>query len=152
MAHVEKSILINTPIEEVFDFVAEPNNLPKYDFMAVEVKERSEGSVGIGTTFIEVAKMPGGIKANSPARVTEYDRPRKLTWEFRSGGMLLTISYRLEPEGSGTLATCTADCIMPWGLLGKALDQIFMARYLAGNTERINADLKRVLEGGEAGG
>ena len=58
MAHVEKSIFINTPMEEVFDFVAEPNNLPKYDFMAIEVKERSEGPVGIGTTFIEVVKMP----------------------------------------------------------------------------------------------
>jgi uncharacterized protein YndB with AHSA1/START domain len=78
MAHVEKSIFINAPIEEVFDFVAEPNNLPKYDFMAVEVKERSEGPVGIGTTFIEVVKMPGGIKTNSPGRVTEYKRPHKL--------------------------------------------------------------------------
>jgi uncharacterized protein YndB with AHSA1/START domain len=151
MAHIEKSIFINASIEKVFDFIAEPNNLPKWDFMAVEVKERSIGPVGIGTTFIEVVKMPGGVKTNSPGRVIEYDRPHKLVWEFRSAGMLLTIAYRLEPEGSGTLVTGTADCMMPWGLLGKALDKLFMARYLAGNTERINADLKRVLENGQAG-
>ena len=151
MAHVEKSIFINVPMEEVFDFVVEPNNLPKYDFMAVEVKERSEGPVGIGTTFIEVVKMPGGIKTNSPGRVAEYDPPHKLVWEFRSAGMLLTIAYRFEREGSGTLVTGTADCIMPWGFLGKALDKLFMARYLARNTQRINADLKALLESGQAG-
>ena len=94
--------------------------------------------------------MPGGIKTNSPGRVTEYDRPHKLVWEFRSAGMLLTIAYRLKPEGSGNLTTCTADSIMPWRLLGKALDKLFMARYLARNTERINADLKRLLESGKA--
>ena len=146
MAHIEKSIFINVPIEQVFDFVAEPNNLRKYDFMAVEIKERSEGPVGVGTTFIEVAKMPGGIKTNSPGTVTEYDRPHKLVMEFRSGGMLLTIAYRLEPEGSGTLVTDIGDCIMPWGILGKALDKLFMARYIARNAEHINVDLKAVLE------
>jgi uncharacterized protein YndB with AHSA1/START domain len=146
MAHIEKSIFINVPIEQVFDFVAEPNNLSKYDFMAVEVKERSEGPAGIGITFIEVTKMPGGIKINSPSRIVEFERPSNLVMEFRSTGMLLTITYRLEPEGSGTLVTCISDCILSGGVLGKALDKLFVARYLARNTDHINADLKAVLE------
>ena len=145
MAHIEKSIFIDKPVEKVFDFVAEPNNLVKYDFMAVEIKERSEGPVGIGTTFIEVTKMPGGIKINSPGRVIEYDRPHNFVVEFKATGMLLTITYRLEPERSGTLVTCIGDCILSGGVLGKALDKLFVARYVARNADHINADLKAVL-------
>jgi hypothetical protein len=148
VAHYESSRFINAPIEEVFDFVAEPNNLLKYDFMAVEVKERSEGPIGIGTTFIEVVKMPVGIKTSSLGKVTEYDRPHKLVMEFRSTGMFLTFVYELKPEGIGTLITCVGDCVILLWLLGKVLDKLFLTRYLARNGEHIFTNLKAVIESG----
>jgi len=151
MAHIEKSIFINAPVEKVFDFIAEPNNLPRWDFMAVEIRERSEGPAGIGTTFIEVTKMPGGIKIKCPSRVTECSRPHRLVIEVTSTGMLLTLVHKLQIKNSGTLITIAADSAVRWGFLGKAIDKLFIGRFLAGNTERIVSDLKTVMERAEIG-
>lgn len=66
MAHIEKSIFINAPIEKVFDYAAEPNTIPKYVHNCVEIWERSEGPVAVGTTFREISASPTAARATSP--------------------------------------------------------------------------------------
>jgi uncharacterized membrane protein len=55
---VEESIEIDRPVEEVFAYVAKPENLPEWSNLAVEVKDVS-GPFGEGDTFTTVGKFLG---------------------------------------------------------------------------------------------
>jgi len=149
MVHIETSIFINAPTEKVFDYMAEPNNMLMWIHNLVEVKDRSEGPAGLGTTYREALKGPGGVKIPSFMRINKYERPHKLDFESTSAGMRLTFAHTLEPKDNGTLVTEICEYTMPWGLLGKAIDKLFMGKYITRNVERSVEKLKAVMESGQ---
>ena len=152
MAHIERSVFINVPIEKVFDFMAEPNTMLMWVHNLVEVKNRSEGTVGLGTTYKEAMKGPGGIKMWSLTRISKYERPDMLDFESASAGMRLTFAHRLEPKDNGTLVTEIGDYTLPGKFLGKVIDKLIMEKYVIGNVEHTVEKLKVVLESGQASG
>ena len=83
MAYVEKGIFINAPIEKVFDYAAEPNNWPKYIRNCIDIWERTEGPVAVGTRCREKSALPGGMKSKCTNKVTEYNQPHKLIAEIQ---------------------------------------------------------------------
>jgi hypothetical protein len=59
MARVEGEIIINRPVQEVFDFVAAERNEPRYNSGMVEAVKISEGPIGLGTQFETELKTMG---------------------------------------------------------------------------------------------
>ena len=51
MATVEINLIINQPIEEVFAFVSNSENLPRWRSTVLECKKTSKGPLGVGSTF-----------------------------------------------------------------------------------------------------
>jgi len=51
MLKVENSILINKPVEQVWNYLTDFENTPKWDIGVLETKQTSEGPAGLGTTF-----------------------------------------------------------------------------------------------------
>jgi hypothetical protein len=51
MAHVEGEILIGRPVAEVFDFVADERNEPRYNPRMLRAEKLSTGPIGVGTRF-----------------------------------------------------------------------------------------------------
>ena len=151
MASIERSVFINAPIEKVFDFMAEPNTTLMWVHNLAEVKDRSAGAAGLGTTYREAMKGPGGVKMWSLTRISKYERPNSLDFESTSAGMRLTFAHRLEPKDNGTLVTEIGDYTMPWGFLGKAINKLFMGKYVTGNVEHTVEKLKAVMESERAG-
>jgi len=151
MAHIERSIFINAPIEKVFDYMAEPNTMLMWVHNLVDVKDRSEGPVGLGTTYREAMKGPGGIKMRSFMRISKYERPHKLDFEATGAGMSLTFSHELQPKDNGTLVTEIGDYTLPGRFLGKVIDKLFMEKYIIGNIVHTLEKLKAVMESGQAG-
>ena len=151
MAHVEKSIFISAPVEKVFDYAAEPNNYPTYIRNCVEIWERSEGPVGIGTTCRELSALPGGMKSKCINKIIEYDRPSRLVIET-TDGVRLTIVYKLEPKDDGTLFRMTGDWTMGGKFLTWLLDKLFIGRFIVGNFADSVEKLKAVMESGQVSG
>ena len=151
MVHIERSIFINAPIEKVFDFMAEPNNMLMWVHNLVEVKDRSEGPVGLGTTYREAMQGPGGVKMRSFTKISKYERPNRLDFESTSAGMRLTFAHRLETKDNGTLVTEIGYYTLPGKFLGKAIDKLFMEKYVTGNVERTVEKLKAVMESAQVG-
>jgi uncharacterized membrane protein len=52
----ENTIRINRPVEEVFAFLSDFENIPKWNYYVLEVRQLSEGSIGVGTTYHQVRK------------------------------------------------------------------------------------------------
>jgi uncharacterized membrane protein len=67
--HVEESVEINRPSDEVFDYVANPQNLPEWSGLAIEVKDVPE-PLREGDTFTAVGKFLGRRFETSYERVS----------------------------------------------------------------------------------
>ena len=51
MTTFENTVLIARPIEDVFAFLSDLENVPKWNYSIVETRKVSEGPIGVGTTY-----------------------------------------------------------------------------------------------------
>jgi hypothetical protein len=56
MANVSGEILIERPVEEVFDFVADQRNEPIYNPRMLQSEKITDGPIGVGTRFRATAR------------------------------------------------------------------------------------------------
>jgi uncharacterized membrane protein len=52
----ENTIAIERPIDEVFAFLSDFENIPKWNYYVLEVRQLSESPIGIGTTYHQLRK------------------------------------------------------------------------------------------------
>ena len=108
MLKIEKSVVINRPIEEVFAFVSDIEKLSQWMSELVEAQQTSEGSVGVGTTISAVAK-PLGRRAESIQEVVEYEPNSKFALKSVSGPVASEDKYTFESVADGTKVTRVAE-------------------------------------------
>ena len=99
MAKVEGEIVVDRPVEAVFDYVADQSNEPQYNPQMVRAEKITAGPIGLGTKFRSaVASM--GRTAEMLIECTGYDRPRRLA--STTTMQQADISYTLTFESAGT--------------------------------------------------
>jgi uncharacterized protein YndB with AHSA1/START domain len=100
MASFENTVIIRRPVEEVFAFLADFENVPKWNYAIVETTKTSPGPVGVGTTYRQTRSVP--TRSEEGFEVTAFEPPRRLEIQGQIGPFRARISYLLEPTGSGT--------------------------------------------------
>jgi mannose-6-phosphate isomerase-like protein (cupin superfamily)/carbon monoxide dehydrogenase subunit G len=142
LTRIERSVEIERTPEEVFAFVADLRNDPRWNSAIDEVQQTSEGPPGMGTTLLTVAHFLGR-RFETPEEVTEYEPGRKLSTEVTSGPLRFTGSRTVEGVAGGTRLTLTAEGDSG-GFFGIA-EPIF-ARLATRRLEAELAKLKDLLE------
>ncbi len=114
MARVSGEILIERPVEEVFDFVADQRNEPIYNPRMLHSEKITDGPVGVGTRF-RATTQSGRREIEMLIEVTEYQRPSRfgsrttmstaevdggLTFEPVDGATRMSWSWDVRPRGS----------------------------------------------------
>jgi hypothetical protein len=101
MARIEGAILIDRPVDVVFDYVADQSNERQYNPQMVRAEKITPGPVGKGTRF-RSAVASRGRTAQMLIECTGYDRPRMLasTTTMRQADISYTLTF--EPAGAGT--------------------------------------------------
>ena len=56
MLEFENTVRVNRPVDEVFAFLSDFENIPKWNYYVLEVRQLSESPIGIGTTYHQVRK------------------------------------------------------------------------------------------------
>jgi polyketide cyclase/dehydrase/lipid transport protein len=97
---VQGDIVINRPIDEVFDFVADERNEPKYNPQMTLAEMVTPGPIGVGSKFHFV--MTGVRAADSVIELTEFDRPRRLGSTTHISNMDINGTLLFEPQGQST--------------------------------------------------
>jgi len=138
----ENSVEINKPIEEVFEYVTNIDNLPLWAGPVTEAKQTSEGPVGVGTTQTQVAQLLGR-RIESSLEVTEYEPNKKFTTKSTSGPIPIEVHYNFEPVAEGTRLEVVG--ILDAGGFFKLAEPL-VARTLKRQTEGDFKTLKELLE------
>ena len=96
MVKITDSIIIDRPVEEVWSFVSDPGNDPKWYQGTMEVRQISEGPTAVGTTVEAVIQFRGRSLV-ARTRCIVLNPNKEVTWEFTSGLMKRsTDSWRME--------------------------------------------------------
>jgi carbon monoxide dehydrogenase subunit G len=94
------SAVIDKPIAEVFAFLADGTNDPKFSPRVQEIRKTTDGPIGVGTVFESTVK-DAGMKSSRRFELTEVEAPTKIRWTEKSKNMITVPSggYDLEAVG-----------------------------------------------------
>ena len=149
MVKITDSTIIDRPVEEIWSFVSDPGNDPKWYQGTMEVRQISEGPTALGTTFEAVIQFRG-LSLVAGARCIVLNPNNEVTWKFTSGLMKRsTDSWRMEPmDDTSTRLTRVFDMSVS-GLWR------FIQPLVAHSTRRAHEaeihHVKRILEGESQG-
>ena len=82
--HVENTITIERPIEEVFEYVSTPENDPTWVSVSIRNQRTSPGPMRVGMTIEEDVKIFGRTSRDT-WEVTEYEPPTVIAYRATSG-------------------------------------------------------------------
>jgi carbon monoxide dehydrogenase subunit G len=139
--------VIERPVEEVFDFVTDARNEPRYNPRILTVEKTTPGPLGRGTRFVLVSRAMGRRTAVE-FEITAYERPRRITSRTIEGLPLMDVesTEAFEAVGGGGTRMRWEWEIKGRGSAGRLLVPV-LARVLGRRLEKAFANIKRVLEG-----
>jgi uncharacterized protein YndB with AHSA1/START domain len=100
------TVVIDRPIEEVFTFLANGENDPKFSPRVLEIAKTTDGPPGVGTVYASTVK-DAGMKTKREFKLTEFDPPTRIRWAEVSKNLVTAPEggYDFAAEGEGTRVT-----------------------------------------------
>jgi carbon monoxide dehydrogenase subunit G len=101
------TIEIERSPHDVFEFVSDLENVPRWNHAIVDTRKTSEGPVRIGTTYRQVRSVP--TRSEESLEVTELEPDRRFAVHGGLGPFVATLTYEFEDVGGLTRLTNSAD-------------------------------------------
>jgi uncharacterized protein YndB with AHSA1/START domain len=119
VATFENTVTISRPIEQVFGFLSDFENLPRWNYAILETHKISQGPVGIGTIYQQLRSVPS--RNQERFEVTAYTPPGQLEIQGQLGPFPSRLSYALDTVPEGTRITNSVELELrgPGRLLGR---------------------------------
>lgn len=108
MAHAEKTVLINRPVESVFDFILNGANNKLWRSSVLDIKPLSEQPYGVSSRFEQVLKGPGGRIAGD-YEITACKPNELIEFHVTAGPARPTGVYRFQRQDGATSLTFVLD-------------------------------------------
>ena len=108
MTHIQHTITIDRPVDEVWDYVLDTRNDPVWITNVVDVGRGADAPVEVGLEIEETYKFLG-VRLPMTLKVTEHEPPRRSAIEFSNGPVSGRGSYQFDAVDGGTRFTMTMD-------------------------------------------
>jgi carbon monoxide dehydrogenase subunit G len=104
MFTIEKTIVINRPQKDVFDFASNPANTHKWQSVVKSKKWISEEPHGVGSTQRFVSRFMG-LNLKGTNEYTVWDPPNQYSFKTIDSPLPIEEGMRFESEGNSTKVT-----------------------------------------------
>lgn len=143
---IRDEIIINRPVEAVFDYVTTPGNWPRWHPSSLSVTGSTDCSLEVGEQVTEEYQV-AGRQGTVVWTVTEREHPRRWVIEGQivgrgAGG---TVAYTLAPANGATRFVREFSYPTP-GLWFQLLNRLLVRRRIAAESTTAVRRLKEVLE------
>lgn len=142
MGTFTNTVTIGRPVEDVFAFLADFENVPTWNYAIEESAKTSPGPVGVGTIYRQTRSIPS--RSVESFEVTVFEPATRLAIQGQIGAFRTQASYELEPVGIGTRLTNDVHVEPSSGVL-RILAPLVVLRVKAAVAENL-LTLKQVLE------
>lgn len=128
---IDGQITIARPIDEVFPFLADATNEPRWSPQIARVTWTSPGPIGLGSTYRQVTRAPGPLN-ESEWTITTYQPPHYLAVRGMVGKSPQVGIYTLAAVPAGTRVTAATEIAtnilaIPFHPLTRALFRPFVS-------------------------
>lgn len=103
MRTFENTVTIHRPVADVFAFLADFENVPRWNYAIEETRKASPGPVGVGTTYRQTRSVPR--RSEEGFEVTVFEPDRRLAVQGQIGPFRARIGYLLEASAGSTRLT-----------------------------------------------
>lgn len=143
MPSVQRTVVINRPIEDVFAFFADVANDPLW--RGESVKEISvDGAMRTGARVHQkLGAGPFGAAVSADMDVVVYDPPRALAFQVISGPLTPHVAFAFAPAGNGTEVSFSIEAAI--GGVKKVLMGKMAEKSMAAEATALD-EAKRILE------
>ena len=142
MIEAEGSVIIERPVEDVFAYVADQTNAPRWQAGLVEVRRTTGGPIGVGTRHTAVRSFMGQMLEVGNEYVT-FEPNRVVAFTGASGPLTFRASYIVEATTEGARLTSTI-AIQAGGVFDDP--EVLTATELRRDIDANLATLKTLLE------
>lgn len=97
MIEFKNTIVIKRPLEEVFSFISDFENMSKWNYFVLTVDQLTKESVGVGTTYHQTRKTD-----QQKFRVVEYQPNEAVAIETLPPEKELKMRFKFKPLEDGT--------------------------------------------------
>jgi ligand-binding SRPBCC domain-containing protein len=144
METFKNTVTIDRPAEEVFAFLADFENVPRWNYAIDQTRKASPGPVGVGTNYRQTRSVPS--RSEEGFEVTAFEMDKRLAVLGQIGPFRARISYLLEAAAGGTRLTNDVALEPSPGVLRLAA-RLATPRVKAAVAENLSK-LKEILEAG----
>jgi uncharacterized protein YndB with AHSA1/START domain len=102
----ETTVVIDRPIEDVFAFLADGENDPKFSPRVLQIAKTTDGPPGVGTVYASTVK-DAGMKTKREFQLTVFEPFTRIRWAELSKNLVTAPEggYDLVREGTGSRVT-----------------------------------------------
>ncbi len=102
MAHAENSVVVKKPVEEVYEFVADGMNNPRWRPGVLDIQLHSGTPGTVGAVYKQGMKGPGGRRIDGDYRITAAEPNKELSFVVVTGPARPEGHYYFESGAEGT--------------------------------------------------
>ena len=136
------TVTIRRPVEDVFAYLADFGNVPKWNHAIESTTKTSPGPVGVGSTYRQIRSEPS--RSEEGFEVTVFEPVSKLAIDGEIGPFHAHLAYLIEPIVGATRLTNAVE-LEPSSTASKLLAPFAGSKIKTAVAENLDA-LKRVLE------
>jgi uncharacterized membrane protein len=140
----ENSVVINQPVEQVFEFVTDPRNNAKWQTDILELEMTSEKHFGLGATYRCVNRFMGK-RIESENEITDYVTDKAYCLRITNGVLTGKCSMSFKTVEDGTKFTASGNLDMRYFKLLKMI----ATRKINQQIKEDMLRLKYILENGK---
>ena len=144
LARIEKSIEINAPPEEIWQFMSWERT-PEWYGAFKKVVQTSKEKDAVGET-VHISGEVAGAKAEWDAEITERVVNEKVGWRSIGGSFTGFGSQARAPTKTGTKITFVMDYNMPYSVFGKLMDKLRFQKAFEKTIDEGAKKLKELVE------
>jgi uncharacterized protein YndB with AHSA1/START domain len=104
----ETDVRIARPLEEVFAYVSEPLNFPRWNSAVETVRQTSGGADGVPSTYVMERELPSGRAVNR-LQVVAREPPRVFAIRTTAGPTPFHYSYSFSARNGATIVQLAAE-------------------------------------------
>src|SRR5437868_13999728 len=142
MTKVERTLIINQPVEKVFAYITNPRNNPKWQPDILDSRVTPDEPTHVGTRVTDVRSLLGR-KLELTTEVIEFEPNKMMRVKSTSGPIPFRGYITFEPIDGGTRVDFLAEA-EPTGFF-KMAERMFSSTWRKGVEDSLNK-LKEVLE------
>lgn len=142
METFENTVTIRRPPDDVFAFLADFENVPRWNHAIESTTKTSAGPVGVGSTYRQIRSQPR--RSEEGFEVTAFEPAAHLGVVGKIGPFHARLDYRLEPIEGGTRLFNDVE-LEAASAVSKLLAPLAATRVKAAVAENLDS-LRRILE------